>query len=530
MNRTTIVNPRTMRGFSASDFSGAGAGFGGELKSWNASAKTVDAALLPTLKAGNARADDLVRNNGIAQGGVQLHIDNIVGHLFRLSSKPRFQLLGISEEDARAFASDVEAVWMEKAEDPVNCWLDAERKRTFTMLIREGVGTHTSRGEICQVAEWIEDRPEGAFKTAIKFVSSHRISNPNNQQDTPLLRGGVRVDRHGAAVSYFVQSTADIGYGLGDGFGSQWKEIQRETSWGRQKFIHVFEPTDDGQTRGANKFLSIMEQLHMLGKLQKTKLQNAIVNAMYAATIETELGPDAAMELIGGDVSEDSQLSNYLTQMADYHEGANIRMNGVRIPHLLPGESLNLSTSANADNGFSELEASLLRYTSAGLGVSYEQLARDYSKTNYSSARASIMESWRYFMGRRKVIASRNASMIFALALEEMIHRGWVTLPRKATRNFYEARNAWCNADWIGSGRIAIDGLKEVKEAVLKIEAGLSTYEKEIALLGDDYQEVFQQQVREMKERKEAGLPSASWVRTLALAPDETETEETSKA
>ncbi|MGT7511846.1 phage portal protein, partial [Escherichia coli] len=69
------------------------------------------------------------------------------------------------------------------------------------------------------------------------------------------------------------------------------------------------------------------------------------------------------------------------------------------IPHLYPGDSLNLQTAQNADNGFSELEKALLRYIAAGLGVSYEQLSRDYSQVSYSSARASANESWRYFMG-----------------------------------------------------------------------------------------------------------------------------------
>lgn len=38
------------------------------------------------------------------------------------------------------------------------------------------------------------------------------------------------------------------------------------------------------------------------------------------------------------------------------------------------------------------------------------------------------------------------------------------------------------------------------------IEAGLSTYEKECAKRGDDYQEIFAQQVRETMERRAAGL------------------------
>lgn len=58
---------------------------------------------------------------------------------------------------------------------------------------------------------------------------------------------------------------------------------------------------------------------------------------------------------------------------------------------------------------------------------------------------------------------------------------------------------------------MAIDGLKEVQEAVMLIEAGLSTYEKECAKRGDDYQEIFAQQVRETMERRAAGLKPPAW-------------------
>ncbi|EEC9157211.1 phage portal protein, partial [Escherichia coli] len=129
----------------------------------------------------------------------------------------------------------------------------------------------------------------------------------------------------------------------------------------------------------------------------------------------------------------------------------------------------------------------------------------------YSTARASANESWAYFMGRRKFVASRQASQMFLCWLEEAIVRRVVTLPSKARFSFQEARSAWGNCDWIGSGRMAIDGLKEVQEAVMLIEAGLSTYEKECAKRGDDYQEIFAQQVRETMERRAAGLKPPAW-------------------
>ncbi|WP_407228163.1 phage portal protein [Escherichia coli] len=59
----------------------------------------------------------------------------------------------------------------------------------------------------------------------------------------------------------------------------KWTWIPRELPGGRASFIHVFEPVEDGQTRGANVFYSVMEQMKMLDTLQNTQLQSAIVKA-----------------------------------------------------------------------------------------------------------------------------------------------------------------------------------------------------------------------------------------------------------
>jgi lambda family phage portal protein len=505
----------------ASSYAGAGAGLGDQLAEWNPSLKMADAGLLPTLQQGNARAEDLVKNHGYANGAVQLHVDNIVGSLFRLSYKPNWRTLGISERDARDLATDVEAAFKEHAEDPVGCYLDAERKRTFTMMVRETVATHVVLGEAMASAEWIE-RPGSLFKTTIKMVSPKRVSNPHGLADTQFLRGGIEQDRYSAATGYHVLnprygfSESLNGYGSGD-----WRRVPKETKWGRQQFIHTFEPREDGQSRGANKFLAVMEQLFMIDKLQVTKLQNAVVSAMYAAVIESDLDSETAHAMIAGasSGSEDMQngLANHLAFSAAFHKGASVKMNGVKIPHLFPGEQLNLKTPGNADNGFAALESSILGYTAAGMGVSKEQLTRDYSKVNYSSARASMLESWRYFMGERRVIAAGFASSVFSLWLEEAVNKKIIKLPRAAKYSFYERKAAWCNSEWIGQGRLAIDGLKEVKEAVLRIESGLSTYEKELATQGEDYQEIFAQQVRETEERKAAGLPPPSWAMAMLL-------------
>jgi len=497
---------------SQASYSAGGRGFGGQMADWNPRQQGQDAALLPVLSKANARADDLVRNHATASNAIQLHQDQIVGHLFRLSYKPMWRTLGMSEEDSRAFARDVQDAWFEYAEDPHGC-IDVEGHRTFTEMIREVVAVHAGQGEGMIQPVWRDSDAGHLFKTQFALVSPRSVSNPNRRRDTNDLRGGVALDAHGRAVGYWVEEES---YPIGK---STWRFIPRELANNRLAFIHIFEKKDARQTRGANVFMQSIERLQMLNTLQSTWLQNAVVGAMYAATIESELGTEAAMEFIAG--GDTDPLKAWIGEYAGYYSGSQVKMNGVKIPHLFPGDKLNLQRPGNADNGMSQLEESILRYVAAGTNTEYSALSRDYSKGAYSALRASSNDNWRHIMGRRKFIAGKAASLMFGCWLEEAIVRRVVTLPRKASRDFYSARHAWCCSEWIGMGRMAIDGLKEAKEAILLIEGGLSTYERELAKLGEDYEEVFAQQYREALERKEKNLPPPSWVKTVSLAPDE---------
>jgi hypothetical protein len=78
-------------------------------------------------------------------------------------------------------------------------------------------------------------------------------------------------------------------------------------------------------------------------------------------------------------------------------------------------------------------EQSLLRYIAATLGVSYEQLSRDYTNTNYSSARAAMTETWKFMQARKKLIADRFATIDFpAVARGSHQQQQAVQLPEEA--------------------------------------------------------------------------------------------------
>lgn len=151
-----------------------------------------------------------------------------------------------------------------------------------------------------------------------------------------------------------------------------------------------------------------------------------------------------------------------------------------------------------------------MRHIAAALGMSYEQFSRDYTKTNYSSARASMAETWKYMQGRKKVVADKFAAMIYALWFEEEMNAGNIPLPPGFTVDtFYTdpvKREALLGCDWIGASRGQIDELKETQAAVMRVNSGLGTYEEECARLGKDYRKVFKQRAREDRLAKKLNL------------------------
>ncbi len=70
-----------------------------------------------------------------------------------------------------------------------------------------------------------------------------------------------------------------------------------------------------GRPVGLISFYSVMERLKMLDSLQATQLQSAIVKAMYAATIESDLDTEKAFEYIAG--APQGQKDNPLINILD---------------------------------------------------------------------------------------------------------------------------------------------------------------------------------------------------------------------
>jgi lambda family phage portal protein len=438
-----------------------------------------------------ARARDLARNNGYAAGAAAREVDAVVGASFRPAAKPDWRALGIDRAEAARVAGEMEAAWRLWADDPRRTAC-AQRASGWGGLAALAYRSYLLDGDAIGVLHWREDAP-GPFATALRVVDPDLLANPQDAMDRADLRGGVELDAHGAAVAYhFRREHRAAVWGAAQAW--VWDRIDRETPWGRPVVVHHFDRARADQTRGVSRFTPIIDALKMTDKHARTEVQAAVLGALLGLFVQSQMDPDSVNELLStGSEAAVGNLVGYAAARDAMHDQRGITFGGVRIPVLPPGDTIQTVSATRPAGQFADFEAACLRRIAAGLGTSYEQLALDWSKVNYSSARAALVEIWRGWTANRRRFADGFCAPVWLAVMEEAVDLGLVRLPAGAP-DFHAAPGAWCRAKWIGPGRGWVDPVKEVEGAVLRVSAGLSTMEDEAAeLSGADYEETLAQ-------------------------------------
>lgn len=466
-----------------------------ELYRWDPVQRSADAAILPDLTTLVARTQDLVRNSGLNQGAVQLYVDTVIGSGLTLCAKPDWRALGQSPEWAAEWARQVESKFWSWAYDIDNA-SDVSRRLTLAGRLGQVCRSLLIRGESFAIAEWRPDRRPG-YATCIRMLDQSRVSNPDNQPDGPTLRRGIKINDDGEAVSIYVRNAHPHDWHLAGDANRKpvWREVPTRMDWGRRRVLHVYDQQEPGQTHGVSPFAALLKRSKKLDRWEDVTLESAIINAMFAATIESDLA--SAIEAIGG-----TDMTEYVGQVVEWHKGKPVEFDGAKIPHLFPGEKLHLNRPGQPTEAFASFEDAFNRHFAAGIGMSFEQYARDYSQTNYSGARAGLMDSWRMFTSRRGLIQAQHATQEYALWLEEALDRGTIETPPGAP-DFYAAKTAWCGCTWIGPGRGHIDPLKDAKGLALELDYGVTTLEEWCAQQGRDWEEVLEQRAIEIRKQRD---------------------------
>ena len=391
---------------------------------WNPVLSSPDGEVNPYRDRMVARERDLIRNDGWASAAVTRAIDNVVGANFRPIAKPDYRALAAisgnkgfdhqwAEEWSQAFAGYYRA-WA----DDTSKYCDSERFQTLPQQYRLAFRHLLSDGDALAMIRWMPERIRvgGArYATAVQIIDPDRLSNPQLRFDQQTMRGGVEVDDDGAAVAYHIRKAHQ-----GDYFSAArsmtWERIPRETEWGRPVIVHCFDRERAGQHRGVGFLTPVVNRLKMLIKYDGTELDAAIINAFFAAYIESPFDH----ELVEGALSaDDSKLSAYQTERANYHKDRRTALGDVGMSLLFPGEKIG-SVSANRPSAnYDGFSSAMLRHVAAGTGLVAQQISQNWSEINYSAFRAAMLEAWKTFHRRRYDFAVNFSAPVAAAFLEE---------------------------------------------------------------------------------------------------------------
>jgi lambda family phage portal protein len=464
-----------------------------------------------------ARSRDLVRNDGWASGAVTRILDNQIGGQFRPMFKPDYRALarrtGIKAFDAtwaHEYAQVVEANYRAWADD-AGSYADAQRHSSIVQLMRLAFRHKLIDGDALAQLLWLPDRQgpgRATYATALQLIDPDRLSNPQLQFDTLTMRGGVVVDRFGAATGYHIRR-AHQGDWWSAADSMTWDLIPRETAWGRPIIVHDYDPDRAGQHKGGTGiFTPILTRMKMLAKMDGVELDAAVVNAVFGAYIESPYDHALVEEALGDESV--SGLKTYQDERADFHQERRTSLGGVRMPILFPGEKINAVASTRPNANFAGFQNSFLRNFAAQTGLSAQQLSNNWSDVNYSSARAAMLEAYKTMARRHYDFSHRFASPIVNGWHEESRDVDEYPLPRGAP-DFEVCRGLYGRMIWMKPARGWVDPVAEKQGAILGMDAALSTLQHECQEQDLDWLEVLEQRAIEEAKMVELGIEKPAW-------------------
>lgn len=430
------------------------------------------------------RAEDLVANDWAAASVVDSMTVNTVGSGLKPQARVNAKRLGIAPEAAREIDEQMEWVWREWCADA-----HVSGSLHFDDLVFLGMRSLLRCGELLHLPIML-DEPGRKFSLCLQDVHPSRLCTPSDRRNTPSIRDGVELSPIGRPEAYWIASPSASNTTVSFrqlGSSSFVREPARIGH--RPGVFHCFRAEEDEQVRGVSRLAPGMKLFRHLNDSLDYELMAQIVSASFPVFIGMN-DPQAATRAFPVEDDDAAEQRRYQTVAPG------------QILYGNPGEEPTVLQSNRPGNNFMPFAELIMRAMSASVGMPYEVLAKDFSKTNYSSARAALLEAWRIFMLYRAWIVRHYCQPIWNMVQEEAWLRGFIQLPKGAP-DFYDALTAYTTATWIGPARGYVDPVKEIVATTKALDARLTTYSDVIAERGGDIEDVWEQRRAEEERLRE---------------------------
>lgn len=287
-------------------------------------------------------------------------------------------------------------------------------------------------------------------------VPTDRFSETGNR-----VRAGIEFDTIGRRVAFHVLPSRP-----GDPFAPLTPSPLDTVRVPASEMMHLFQPVAAGQLRGISWLAPVLLRLHELDQFEDAALIKAKVAALFTGFITDPNGDAAGMADGSGPIADMGMEP------------------GTLIP-LPPGADVRFS-EPKTDTAFGEFSRNHLRAIAAGLGLPYEAMTGDYSSTNYSSARAALVEH------RRRIEQLQHAVIVPQLCrpVWERFVRVAVLSGALPAADFETDPDAYLSVEWLPPAFEWVDPQKDVAAETAAIAAGLKSRTQALAERGYDAERI----------------------------------------
>lgn len=435
-------------------------------------------------KSDLATARYLMARNGVARGAVNSITGNVIGRGMTPESAIQFRSgprQGQPSDEENSRVEEVFTRWAKRC--------DLTGKRSFRFLQRQIYRERWISNDVF-IRRHIVRVPRGEVPLRLEIVAGELLADIT---DGDRIWQGVEfdADRREPILYHFYRSAEDLTIVKVDA-----KDV-----------IHVFKPHRPGAVRGIAPMAPVATLFEALRRYLNNELTRAGVAAAFLALHKSGGSGIAGLRTSKTTDSQDA-WGNKLIQLMD---------GGVMLLKGGQNDSLESAAPSIQSTAFDPFVRIILRMIATAMGVSYELIARDFTKTNFSSARQANLEDRRQWEPEQEEF------------IEEFLDVAWDWFVDAARLNgvapFTSARADW-PVNWTPQGWLWVDPQKEITATDIAIQIGLDNPIDAARRVGRDYHE----NVRKIAAAKAFADDLGVMLGTEPPAPEEPEGEDSEES
>ena len=448
------------------------------LKAWTASHWSAEEDIDRHLKTLRDRAADLAMNSPIGAAAINTEVTNVIGSGLKVFPRIRYEELGMTAEQARQ--------WSRKTKREFELWAnslrcDFSRRNTFGELQAITFTSSLVDGDSFCLFKRRPTRSDMPYSLRLQLLEAQRISNPIGENagavgdvETILqstgnrVVNGIEVNQNGQLEAIWVcnkiwneptTSTPEL----------RWQRVRmfgKDT--GCRNVLHICRDVRPDQFRGVPFLAPVIETIKQMSRYADAELTSAIVKSYFSIFFVQPLNNNDFNQILGEGEDDGSPC-------VDANE---YKLGSATIAALPRGVDVKAIDSSNAQSTFDVFTNAFLTQVGAALNIPFELLVKKF-QSSYSASRAALLQAEDEFRQRKAAFVTDFCQPVYEEFLAEAVALGRIDAP-----GFFDdplTKSLWTSAQWYNERSGILDPVKETQAMILRLDAGLSTYEREVA-------------------------------------------------